>query len=147
MGGTGTAKQHYLNREERYRYRKWAYLSDGRYQCRKGALSEWRWEVPVPQMSIIWIRMKDTGTVPQITWLVMRGTSAANEHYLTGDWRYQYRKWAHLTGDERHAANGDDLPAALTQLYQHRLDIAAQLLDTVVLRLCLQNLRISLEAR
>ncbi len=120
MGGTSAANEHYLTGDWRYQYRKWA-------------LSE-RWlEVPVPQMSIIWT--------------VTGGTSTANEHYLTGDWRYQYRKSAHLTGDERHAAYGDDLSAALTQLYQHGLDIAAQLLDTIVFRLCLQNLGICLESR
>jgi hypothetical protein len=125
------------------------------------------------QISVIWQVTGGTVPVPQISiiWQVMGGTSRANEHYLnkderyryrklaylTGDGRYLYRKWAlrinryrklaDLTGDERHAANRDDLSAALTQLYQHWLDIAAQLLDTVVFRLCLQNLGVSLEAR
>jgi hypothetical protein len=146
MGGTSTANEHYLTGDERYQYRKWA-LSEWGWKIPVPQISipDWWWGVPVPQMSIIWIRMKDT--------------VAANEHFLNGDGSYRYRKWAlsewgyryrklaYLTGDERHAANGDDLSAALTQLYQHWLNIAAQLFDTVVFRLCLQNLRIRLEAR
>ncbi len=160
MGGTSAANEHYLNKDEIYRYRKLAYLTgDVRYQCRKWALSEWIWKIPVTQMSIIWQVMGGTVTQISVTWPVMGGTSTvqqmsiiwqvtwgtstANEHSLNKD----ERKWTHLTGDERNAANGDDLSAALTQLHQHWLDIAAQLFDTVVLRLCLQNLRICLEAR
>ena len=45
-----------------------------------------------------------------------------------------------LAGDEGDPADGDHLPPApLPQLHQHRLDIAAQLLDTVVLRLRLHR--------
>ncbi len=98
MGGTSAANERYLSKDERYpvpqistpdwwwevpvpqmstiwmgmkdtRYRKWAHLtSDGRYQCRK--------------MNIIWMGMKETGTANWHTWLVMGGTSTANEHYL-----------------------------------------------------------------